>query len=71
MKVRIGSKKNPAIVVINTWNTFLQSENGHSVFVAIRGKVVELIVRLNPELHWQYINVALQEASASDVRANF
>ena len=51
----IGPNKNLAMSTIDVGNAFLQANNDEQILILLRGKVAELMVRVNPTLHQSYI----------------
>ena len=51
----IDTNKGQDVAVIDAQNAFLQSENDQRIIIAMRDKIAELLVQLNPELYRPYI----------------
>ena len=52
----IEANKNQAMSTIDVGNAFIQADNDERILMLLRGKVAELMVRVNPTLYRPYIS---------------
>ena len=57
------ANKNRAMSTIDVCNAFLQADNDEKIPILLRGKVAELMVRVNPMLYRPYITLFEEKSS--------
>ena len=58
------------MAIINVANAFLQADNDERILMLLRGKLAEMMVRIDPSLYREYITYSDKGVSMLYVRLN-
>ena len=51
----VDAKERRNVAVLDIANAFLQADNDETVNMLLRGKLAEMMVRIDPALYWEYV----------------
>ena len=66
----IDVREGRAQAIIDVANAFLQAKNDKTILMLLRGKLAEMMVRINSALYWQYITYSAKGIPMLYVRLN-
>ena len=64
----VDAKERRHVAVLGIANTFLQADNNETVNMLLRGKIAEMIVRIDPVLYREYMTYSTNEVPMLYVR---
>ena len=64
----IDAKEKREVAVLDIKNTFLQADNDEIINMCLRGKLAEMMVRIDPTLYRKYVTYSANGVSTHAVR---